>query len=150
MSMKFFNAANANRTGLPVKFHLYEQVGTWWGVCANADEKIQDALAKIPAIEEITEEEYLRCVSKMSKLPEEMRPVAPVHGAPKLVGDGVPVIPTAPKVIETVASLETVLTPVKVESNHPAAKPKIDPTHRLGKHAVKKTASVLPTDPMPV
>lgn len=145
MSMKFFHAANANRSGLPVKFNLYEQVGTWWGVCAVADEKVQAALASVPAVEEISEEQYLLCVKKMDRLPEEMRPVIPVHGAPQVVGDGVPVIPN-PKKIETTVALETVLTPVKVETNQPAAKPKIDPTSRLGKHAVKKSASVLPTD----
>ena len=144
--MKYFHARNANRSDLPAKFHLYEHCGTWLGVAFVEDAKVQEKLASVPAIEEIDEAEYLRCVAKINNLPEHMRPAIPVHGAPRSVGDGVPVEVVVPKPISVTAALDEVLKPVKVET--PAAPPtKVNPATRLGKHAVKKSKSVLPTDP---
>ena len=101
---------------------------------------------KSTAVEEITVEQYQRCLSKMANLPEAMRPVVPPPGMPT-VGEGIPAEVPKPKKIELVASLESVLQPVAVEvAPDPTAKPKVNPTSRLGKHATKRTASTLPTD----
>jgi hypothetical protein len=117
-----FHAENANNTNLPARFTLYEYLGTWKGVLATEKESLIAKLKETPAVTEISEEEYQKCLAKIPNLPESMRPIVPPQGMPSVVGDGVPVI-AEPKQIKLVESAAEVLQPVKVVT---ASEPQVD------------------------
>lgn len=117
--IKYFHANNANRPSIP-KFHLYEYCGSWMGVLATESEAVQKILESTPAVTEITEEEYNKCLAKASNLPEEMRPRGVKIAFPKAADTVTP----APVLLTHVATAEDVLQPMKVATVAEGFKPK--------------------------